>query len=212
MTIRPAAWTARPRSTRAAQGLDHAGQRRAEPRLRIHRDRGPPRPSQVLAFVHGLGRQGRREGRLDRLEHLQAHLPRHDRQRASVSIPTTTARTPRRSAGCAVSPTSTASPSSPRSPSSRTTIPLPGSEQARPAGAAQRERVARGHERRGRAAELLAATLGQRLHAAGGEARVGPAACGSRAAGRCGGWQRLRLRPGQDAGGGQPAKPAGPHG
>ena len=43
---------------------------------------GPARPAQVLADVHGAGRQGRRERRLDRLEDLQEHLPRDDRQRA----------------------------------------------------------------------------------------------------------------------------------
>jgi hypothetical protein len=43
-------------------------------------DRGLP--PQVLARVHGLRRQARREGRLDRLEHPEAHLPRDDRQRA----------------------------------------------------------------------------------------------------------------------------------
>ena len=81
MTIRPGGVDGQTEIDQGCSRLEHAGQRRAEPRLRIHGDRGPPRPSQVLAFVHGLGRR-RREGRFDRLEHLQAHLPRHDRQRA----------------------------------------------------------------------------------------------------------------------------------
>ena len=91
--------------------------------------------------------------------------------------------------------------------------PLPGQEQARSAGAAQREGVARGHERRGRGAEPLAATFGQqrRRSAARTEARLGPAAGQARAAGRAAAWQRPATAPlGQDAGNGQPAKPAGP--
>ena len=45
------------------------------------------RPAQVLADVHRGRRQGRREGPLDRLEDLEEHLPRHDRQRARPRSP-----------------------------------------------------------------------------------------------------------------------------
>ena len=78
-------------------------------------------------------------------------------------------------------------------PSTRS--PLSGQEQARPAGAAEREGVARGHERRGRGAEPLAATFGQqrgRQRRHGAEARLGPAAGQARAAGRCSGMAAAR--------------------
>ena len=85
--------------------------------------RGPARPAQVLADVHRAGRQGRRERRLDCLEDLQEHLPRHDRQRARArsagherggEAEAHPAR-PRRS--------QPASPSSPRSRSRRARMP-----------------------------------------------------------------------------------------
>ena len=43
---------------------------------------GPYRPAQVLAELHRRGRQARREGPVEGLEHLQERLPRDGRQRA----------------------------------------------------------------------------------------------------------------------------------
>ena len=59
-----------------------ATERRQDARLRVHRPRGAVRQAQVLAELHRRRRQGRRERRLEGLEHLQGRLPRDDRQRA----------------------------------------------------------------------------------------------------------------------------------
>ena len=69
-----------PGRRRPAQGLEC--QRRQAARLRVHRGRGPLRPAEVLAELHRRRRQGRREGPVEGLEHLQERVPRDDRQRA----------------------------------------------------------------------------------------------------------------------------------
>ena len=145
--------------------------------------------------------------RLDRLEHLQAHLPRHDRQRGLDPDDNSEEAKAKRAAARSRRPRRHHLRRQDHGRAEHRS-PLPGQEQARPAGAAQREGVARGHERRGRGAEPLAAAFGrQRLHAprrpAWGQQPAKPAQQAAAA------WQRPRAVA-QDAGGGQPAKPAGP--
>ena len=90
MTIRPGGLNG---ATPADAGLLKASnvERRQAARLRVHRGRGPLRPAQVLAELHRRRRQGRREGPVEGLEHLQERVPRDDRQRARTRTPRTTA-------------------------------------------------------------------------------------------------------------------------
>ena len=161
MTIRPGGVDGQTEIDQgSAEGLDHARQRCAEPRLRVNRDRGPARRRK---FWHDFTVAG---GKVDEKGASIGWNISKRTFRAMIDSAlgldpddnSEEAKARRRLRGLAdldgigfvakiaVEPNSD---------------PVIRPEQARSASAAERGGVARGHERRGRGAEPLAAALGQ---------------------------------------------------